>query len=122
MVRYNAVVSFGIDASKVEISAPDRNGVVKISIPKGQVLKDPKIPSESMSDPVDDNGFLTEVTDEDRKKALTKAQQETLERARSDDSMIAAARDSAKTLLEAYVKNVGKTIDEDYRVKWVDVE
>ena len=36
--------------------------------------------------------------------------------------MIAAARDSAKTLLEVYVKNVGKTIDEDYRVKWVDVE
>lgn len=36
--------------------------------------------------------------------------------------MIAAARDSAKTLLEAYVKNVGNTIDEDYRVKWVDVE
>lgn len=120
--EYNAVVSFGIDASKVEISAPDRNGVVKISIPKGQVLKDPKIPAESMSDPVDDNGFLTEVTDEDRKKALTKAQQETRERACSDDSMIAAARDSAKTLLEAYVKNVGKTIGEDYRVKWVDAE
>lgn len=120
--EYNVVVSFGIDASKVAISAPNKNGEVTISIPKGQVLKDPKISSESMSDPVDDNGPMTEVTDEERKKALSKAQQETLERACSDDSMIAAARDSAKTLLEAYVKDVGKTIGEDYKVNWIDVE
>lgn len=79
--EYNVVVSFGIDASKVAISAPNKNGEVTISIPKGQVLKDPKISPESMSDPVDDNGPMTEVTDEERKKALSKAQQETLGRA-----------------------------------------
>lgn len=120
--EYDATVDFGIDASKVEVSKPNENGEVTISIPQGQVLAEPNIKADSVSDPLDANGFFASVTDDERKEALTKAQQDTLERACADDTMIAAARNRAKTLLEQYVKNAGESMGKSYSVKWVDAE
>ena len=93
-----------------------------ITIPQAQVLAEPNIKADSMSDSLDANGFFASVTDDERKTALTKAQQDTFERACADDTMIAAARDRAKTLLEQYVKNVGDQLEQTYAVKWVDAE
>ena len=120
--EYDATVDFGIDASKVHIDEPDENGVVAITIPQGQVLTEPNIKADSVSDPLDANGFFASVTDDERKEALSKAQQDTLDRAHADDTMIASARNRAKTLLEQYVKNIGNSLDESYTVKWIDVE
>lgn len=120
--EYSATVSFGINADLVQISSIDENGNVTIAIPQAQVLGTPNIKAETMSDPIDDTGWFTEVTDEERKEALSLAQQETLERACADDTMLAAARDRAKVLLEQYVKNVGASLGEDYHVTWVDTE
>ncbi len=120
--EYDATVDFGIDASRVDISKPNDDGEVTIAIPQGQVLATPNIKADSMSDPLDANGFFASITDDERKTALTKAQQDTFERACSDDAMIAAARERAKTLLEQYVKNVGENLGRAYRVKLVDAE
>ncbi len=120
--EYDATVDFGIDASKVHIDESDENGVVAITIPQGQVLTEPNIKADSVSDPLDANGFFASVTDDERKEALSKAQQDTLDRAHADDTMIASARNRAKTLLEQYVKNIGNSLDESYTVKWIDAE
>lgn len=120
--EYDATVDFGIDASKVHIDEPDENGVVAITIPQGQVLTEPNIKADSISNPLDANGFFASVSDDDRKEAISKAQQDTLDRAHADDTMIASARNRAKTLLEQYVKNIGNSLDESYTVKWIDAE
>lgn len=65
--EYDATVDFGIDASKVHIDEPDENGVVAITIPQGQVLTEPNIKADSVSDPLDANGFFASVTDDERK-------------------------------------------------------
>ena len=120
--EYSATVDFGIDASAVEISKPDEGGTVTITLPQAQVLGEPNIKAETMSDPIDNNGWFIKVTADERKEALTLAQLETYERACADDTMLAAARDRAKVLLEQYVKNVGANLGEAYTVKWADAE
>ena len=120
--EYSATVDFGIDASAVEISKPNESGTVTITLPQAQVLGEPNIKAETMSDYIDNNGWFTKVTADERKEALTLAQLETYERACADDTMLAAARDRAKVLLEQYVKNVGANLNEAYTVKWVDAE
>lgn len=118
--EYSATVDFGINADLVQISNPDENGAVTVTIPQAQVLGAPNIKAETMSDPIDDTGWFAKVTDEERKEALSLAQQETLDRACADDTMLAAARDRAKVLLEQYVKNVGTNLGQEYHVNWVD--
>lgn len=118
--EYSATVDFGINADLVQISNPDENGAVTVAIPQAQVLGTPNIKAETMSDPIDDTGWFAKVTDEERKEALSLAQQETLDRACADDTMLAAARDRAKVLLEQYVRNVGANLGQEYHVTWVD--
>lgn len=120
--EYDATVNFGIDASLVDISSPDSDGNVVVTIPRAEVLTEPNVKAETMSDPISNNGWRGQVTDEERKEALKLAQQETFERAQSDDAMLAAARERAKVLLEQYVKNVGDGIGKTYNVKFVDTE
>ncbi len=120
--EYSATVDFGIDASVVEISKPNESGTVTITLPQAQVLGEPNIKAETMSERLDHNGWFAKVTDTERKEALTLAQLETYERACADDTMLAAARDRAKVLLEQYVKNVGANLGETYTVKWADAE
>ena len=115
-------MNFGIDASLVDISSPDSDGNVVVTIPRAEVLTEPNVKAETMSDPISNNGWRGQVTDEERKEALKLAQQETFERAQSDDAMLAAARERAKVLLEQYVKNVGDGIGKTYNVKFVDAE
>lgn len=120
--EYDATVEYGIDASKVAVGKPDESGNVTVSIPQAQVLGAPNIDADSISNPVDANGLLTNVSNVERRAALSQAQKETEEKARNDDAMLASARKRAKTLLEEYVVNVGKVLGEKYTVTWQDVD
>ena len=71
--EYSGIVELGIDVNKVSISKPDADGVVKITIPDAEML-DVDLDEESMSEPLTDTGFMTEITKEEETAALAEAQ------------------------------------------------
>lgn len=120
--EYSGIVRFGVDATKVRISEPDSEGNIVIAIPQAQILGNPDIDETSMSDPLTSTGWFTDITTEEKQRALNSAQDKLLEVASNDDELLSQARDRAKTLLEQYVVNVGNEIGQTYKVTWTDAE
>lgn len=118
-VEYNGIVKVGIDFNDVVISEPNENGEIRIFIPKAKVL-DVDIDEESISEPIVSTGVFTNITAEDQSNALSQAQINMDESARSDASILKAARQNAKELIKQYVINVGKQIGQEYTVVWVE--
>lgn len=118
--EYSGVVRMGIDAYKVTISEPDENNVVTVSIPYARLIGDPDVDENSMTEPLVETGWWTELTAEDKLAMFSEAQQKMREAAESDDALLAQARTRAKDILEQYVKSVGNQIGEDYTVAFVD--
>lgn len=121
--EYVASVKFGIDASKVEISQPDENNVVTVTLPQAEILSEHgTIYEGTMSTPVTETGFLTTLTADDKMKALNAAQDTMMEEAKSDETLMNQAQNRAEVLLENYVKSVGESIGEEYTVEFVEAE
>ena len=119
--EYSGIVELGIDVNKVSISKPDADGVVKITIPDAEIL-DVDLDEESMSEPLTDIGFMTEITKEEETAALAEAQDNMEETAQANGALLVQAKERAKNLIEGYVKNVGEQIGEEYTVEWVEIE
>ena len=118
---YYLVLIYGIDINKVTVSEPDKDNVVKITIPEAQVLS-ANIDEDSISTPLTDKGFLTSISTEEKVETLNKTQSDMKGKAEKDNEMLIRAKERAKTLLEEYIKNVGESIGEDYTVEWKDAE
>lgn len=119
--EYSGIIEYGIDVSKVEVSEPDKNGVVTITIPEAEVLN-VDVDENSMSKPLTDTGFLTSITKEEETETLSGAQAEMEALAKDNTELLTKAKTRAKTLLEEYIKNVGEGIGENYTVEWKDAE
>ena len=120
--EYDGVVELGIDIDQVNVSEPDANGVVMITIPPVQILGHPDIDTNSMTDPIESNGFLTSLTASERNQALTDAQTNLVETANGDDRAKLQAKERAQSLLEQYVKNAGEAVGRTLTVKWEETE
>lgn len=118
--EYDGVVKMGLDISQVSISDPDSNGVVTITIPDVGILGHPDIDADSMTDPIEANGWFTGMTAEDKAQALTDAQNNLLTTAENDVVAKARAKERAMDILEQYVKNVGEAIGKTYTVSWAE--
>lgn len=118
--EYTGIIEIGVDISQVSVSGPDENGVYTVSLPDAEVLTNPQIIEESISDPLVETGFLTNVTVEDQLFSLEDAQAEMREAANNDDSLKFQARERAKEILERYIVNYGEQIGEDYSVQFID--
>lgn len=117
----NSVCELGIDVNKVSISKPDASGVVKIIIPNAEILS-VDLDQDSMSEPLTETGFMTEITKEEETAALAESQRNMKETAKANGALLVQAKERAKNLLEGYVKNVGEQIGEKYTVEWVEIE
>lgn len=120
--EYDGIVQMGVNMDQVQISEPDLNGVVTITIPPVEILGHPDIDTASMTDPIVANGWFTSLSAEDKSQALSDAQANLLETASNDDRSKLQAKERAKSLLEQYVKNVGEAIGKTYTVKWQEAE
>ena len=122
--EYDGIVEMGLNVEKVSISSPDENGIVTITIPEVEILEHPDIDTNSMTDPIEINGWqwFNHVSADEKKQAITDAQNDLLEVARNDVGAKAQAAQRAKDILEQYVKNVGEAIGKTYTVKWAQVE
>lgn len=118
-MEYDGVVNIGIDASQIKIQEPDKNNVVRISIPDAKILSI-EADESSLTDPLTESGFWTEITTEDKTTAYSAAQDDMKKSAEENTALLNQAKERAKDVIEAYVINVGKLIDQTYTVEWVD--
>ncbi len=118
-IEYNGIVKYGVDAKNVKVNKPDKNGVVKIFVPEAKVLS-VNVDKNSMSDPIVDTGLFTSVSIEEKNKAYNQAQETMRTNAENDDMLLSQARNNAKKLIEQYIISVGKQIDKEYSVEWID--
>ncbi len=100
LFEYDGMVTLGIDASKVEISAPDANGKVVISIPPARVLGLPDADESTFSTVYEDTGALTEIDAKDKSEAYSAAQKSMRESAENDALLMSQARNRAKVILK----------------------
>ena len=112
-------MELGIDVSKVSVEKPTADGVVKVTIPDAEILS-VDLDEDSMSEPLTDTGFMTEITKEEETEALAEAQNHMEETANENGNLLNQAKERAKSLIEGYVKNVGEQIGKEYTVEWVE--
>lgn len=117
--EYSGIVELGIDVSKVSVEKPTADGVVKVTIPDAEILN-VDLDEDSMSEPLTDTGFMTEITKEEETEALAEAQNHMEETAKENGNLLNQAKERAKSLIEGYVKNVGEQIGKEYTVEWAE--
>ena len=118
-LEYSGIVETGIDASQVQISSPNADGIVEVYVPDAMVLSVYE-DEDSLSEPLTEEGLFTTITSEEQANAFVKAQSAMREEAENDQNLLSRAKTNAKILLEQYIKKTGKTIGMDYTVKWVN--
>ena len=118
-MEYDGIVQVGIDVNEVKVSSPDKDGVVRIYVPEARIL-DVSAQIDSMKDPISDTGWFTSIKTEEKAEAFADAQTKMKEEAQSNGSILSQAQNNAKELLKQYVINVGKQINKQYTVQWVD--
>lgn len=119
--EYSGIVELGVDVSKVSVSKPSKDDVVKVTIPDAEILS-VDLDEDSMGEPLTDTGFMTKITKEEETEALAEAQNHMEETAKENGNLLNQAKERAKSLIEGYVKNVGEQIGKEYTVEWVDAK
>lgn len=120
--EYDGTVQLGVDVSKVDVSKPDENNVVTITVPNAQVLGQPQADESTFSDIYSDTGLLTPITTVDQSAALEEAQNEMIKSAEGNSALMSNARERAKTLLSQYVTKIGDRTGKKYEVQFKDAE
>lgn len=118
-IEYNGIVKYGVDAKDIKVNKPDKNGVVKVFIPEAKILS-VDVDINSMSDPIVDTGMFTSISIEEKNKAYNQAQEKMKLNAEKDSSLLSQAKNNAQKLIEQYIINVGKQMDKEYSVEWID--
>lgn len=118
-IEYNGVVNLGIDASKLKMEVKDAD--VKIHLPDAKVLSYKVDPNSLTEDAFIVEDGSAKVTVQDENTAFAEAQKNMLNTAMQDTLLMNSARDRVKMLLEGYVMNLGKHLNIDYEIEWVDL-
>ena len=123
-VEYKGFVKLGVKMSKVKTSL--ENNVVTITMPMAEVLEY-DIDSDSYTN---DSWIFSEkefwninkIEPGELDKEVEKAQQNMVEVASSDSTLLLQAQNRAKLLIENYIKQIGKIANVEYTIKWIDIE
>lgn len=119
-IEYAGIVKIGIDASKVTLSKPDQNGLVKVTMPKAEVLEI-DLDEDSIYE-LSDRGIFASVSADDRIGTLGYAQEDMKRTAKENESMLMQGQMRAKKVIEEYIQRVGAALGKVYTVEWVEVE
>lgn len=118
-IEYSGIVNLGIQVGDVKVGQPDSKGNVKVTMPKAEILS-VDLDKDSISTPIVTTGILTNINASEKAAALAEAQEKMQEQAKADKSLLGQAQTRAKSMIEGYIKNVGKQIGKDYFVEWVE--
>lgn len=119
-VEYEGKVTFGVDAKKIKIDGPNSDGVVKVSMPEGEIIGKPNIIKEKVQKPITDTGFLTSISTKEKTEAVSLAQEKMEECAKNDVELLELSREKAKKLIEKFIAETGKNIGKEYKVEFID--
>ena len=124
-MEYDGLVRVGINGEQVDVSGPDDNNVVTVTIPKAVILE--KDLDESTLASVEAGsrymGFLpiySEITSEDRQKALAEAQNKMEEKTSQNHKILAEAQERAKKIIQNSIIKIGEMEGKKYTVVFVD--
>lgn len=118
-IEYDGIVELGIDVDKVQVNQPDENNIVYVYVPDARII-DVNADKDTMSDPIVETGKFTSITTEEKTKVFSDAQKTMRENAEANNALLKQAKVNAMKLLEQYIVNVGKQMDQIYTVKWLD--
>ncbi len=114
-IEYSGIVRLGIDVGKVSVSSKGKRGdssVYVIKVPPAHVIGDPDVDEKSFSAPLEETGFLTDITADDKTQMYDDAQQNMLETAKDDESLLSQANVRAKNILEQFVRSMCEEVGE----------
>lgn len=120
-VEYTGIVTFGIDASLVQVDIKEDNNVV-ITVPKAKIINHSIDDKKYTTDCVYIEKDSASIKAENITVAMEKAQEEMLKTASENETLIRQAEDNAKKLLKEYVENFGEAIGVDYNVTFKDLK
>lgn len=115
-IEYSGIVKVGIDTSLIDIVVKDTT--VMINIPEAQILGE-KVDEASLvrsAFVVDKDS--AEISGEDEIAAFAQAQENMVQAASQDSTLLASAQKRAQKLLEEYVDNIGEAIGVEYSIQW----
>lgn len=119
-IEYSGIVNVGVDASQIEVIPPEEgSNIVKIYLPEAKILS-VTFDSDSISEPITETGWFTEISAEELTKAQGKAQDDMQAKAEKDESLKKQAYERAKSIIKAYVQNLGSLMGVEYKVEWIE--
>lgn len=122
-VEYTGTVKIGIDVSQVKCEIDGNR--VSITIPKAKVL------SIGLDDATyNEDSFYAEkntilngkISAEEQTAAVHEAQTQMRISAESNESIMLAAQDRAKEMIENYFKQLGDFSEKEYSITWIELE
>ena len=122
-IEYDGFVRAGINAGKVRISRPDRDGVVTVTIPKATILE--KDLDETTINEIDSEftvlGLFTDaVNTEDRRKALAGAQEDMAQTAAKNEIILEEAQNRARMIIERNIVALGEASGKKWTVRFTE--
>lgn len=118
-LEYSGIVEIGIDASQIQITGPNAQGVVELFVPDAKVLS-VYADEKSLSEPLSENGWFTTISGKEKTEAFSTAQSAMRQEAENDQALLRRAKENAKLLLERYIINTGKEMGLNLSVNWVE--
>ena len=116
-IEYDGTVTLGINASKLDISKPDTNNVITVTLPQAEI-QDIYLDKDSIQDPLTDNGFLSTLSTNERDTMVAKAQDDMEKKARQNTMMLEQANSRAKELVKNYINGIGEAVGQTYTIEW----
>lgn len=118
-IAYKGTVTVSYDVSKIQMKTNGNN--VTITLP------DPKFECDIVPDSYtgdsyifsEDQFFLKNpITADVQTKAINKAQEDMLKTFQNNSSLMTAAENQAKTIIENYISQLGEVSDVEYKITW----
>ena len=119
-IEYAGIVTVGIDVSKVAASKPDQDGIVKVTIPKAEVLSI-DFDENSISE-ITDTGVFASISAREKTDTFAYAQLDMEKTAKENSKILMQGQERAKTVIEKYIQKTGAALGKTYTVEWVEVE
>lgn len=120
-IEYSGIVKMGVDASKISVDPPDKNGNVVVTMPHAKVLS-VNLDIDSINEDWVENGLFAKIDAEDRTKAIAEAQANMKENATSNPLLIKQSEERAKAMINQYIVFVGEKLGKNYTVTWNMIE
>ena len=124
-MEYEGFVRVGIQGDQVKVSAPDKDGVVTVTMPPARILQ--KDLDEDTIFEIDSGyrylGFVpiyAEVTADNRRDALAKAQSEMEAAASRNNKVLIEAQERAKMIIRKNIVALGEMSGKHYTVVFTD--